>query len=144
MIKQSNMITLCKNSDEFLNITDKLEEVKNCELNKNTLYSYMIGGLHNRRTLAFASHDKGKMNGCLVITLINLHSNLCLNILFVWIDKNYTKLWREYMKFVEEKAKEFKVKRIIVVTKRNAEVIERKFGKFGYKAKYNIVVKEMS
>jgi len=137
------MIKQCKNNDEFLNITDKLEEVRDCELSQNSLYSYMVGGLYNKQTLTFTSHDKDKMNGCLILTLINLHSDLCLNILFVWIDKHHTKLWKEYMEFVEEKAKEFKVKRIIVVTKRNAEVIERKFGKFGYEAKYNVIVKEV-
>ncbi len=138
------MIKQCKNNDEFLNITDKLEEVKDCELSKNTLYGYMVGGLYNNKVFTFTSHDKGRMSGCLILTLINLHSDLCLNILFAWIDKNHTKLWKEYMKFVEEKAEGFKVKKIIVITKRNAEVIERKFGKFGYEAKYNVVMKEMS
>jgi len=137
------MITLCKNSDEFLNIVDKLKEVRGCELSQSSLYSYMVGGLYNKRTLVFASYDKDKMNGCLILTLINLHSDLCLNILFVWIDKNHNKLWKEYMEFVERKAKEFKVKKIIAITKRNAEVIERKFGKFGYKARYNVIVKEV-
>jgi len=137
------MIKQYKDNKIFLEICDKLEEVKDCELSQSSLYGYMIGGLYNKKIFTFASHDKDKMNGCLILTLINLHSDLCLNILFVWIDKHYSKLWKEYMKFVEEKAKELKVKRIITVTKRNAEVIERKFGKFGYEAKYNVIVKEM-
>lgn len=137
------MIKQCKDNKLFLEICDKLEEVRDCELKQSSLYSYMIGSLYNKRTFTFASYDKEKMNGCLILTLIVLHSDLCLNILFVWIDKHYLKLWKEYIKFIDEKAKEFKVKRIMSITKRNAEGIERKFGKYGYKAKYNIIVKEM-
>lgn len=137
------MIKQYKDNKIFLEICDKLKEVRDCELNQNSLYNYMIGGLYNKRTLTFASYDKDKMNGCLVLTLIILNSDLCLNILFVWIDKHYPKLWKEYMEFTEEKAKESKAKRIISITKRNAEAIERKFGKYGYKAKYNVIVKEV-
>lgn len=137
------IIKQCKDNKLFLEICDKLEKVRDCELNQKSLYSYMIGGLYHKRTLTFVSYDKDKMNGCLILTLIELHSDLCLNILFVWIDKNYTKLWKEYIKFIDEKAKEFKVKKIIGITKRSAKVIERKYGKFGYETKYNVFVKEV-
>lgn len=137
------MIKKITDNKTFLEICDKLIEVRDCELSQNSLYKYMVAGLYNNRIFTFASYDKDKMNGCLVLSLVNLNGDLCLNLLFGWIDRKYSKLWSEYMKFVEEKAKEFKVKRIVSVTKRNAEAIERKYGKFGYKAKYNIIVKEM-
>lgn len=138
------MIKLYKDNKTFLEICDKLRYVKDCELKQNTLYTYMIGGLYNKRTFTFASYDEDKMNGCLILTLIEFNADLCLNILFVWIDRHYPKLWKEYMKFIEEKAEEFKVKKIISLTRRNAEAIERKYGKYGYENKYNVIVKEVS
>lgn len=137
MIKQIN------DNKYFLEICDKLEEVRDCELSQSSLYSYMIGSLYNKKIFTFASHDKDKMNGCLILTLVMLHSDLCLNILFVWIDKHYPKLWKEYIEFIDKKAKEFKVKEIIGVTKRSAKLIERKYGKYGYKKIYNVFVKEV-
>lgn len=137
------MIKLYKDNKTFLEICDKLRYVKDCELKQNTLYTYMIGGLYNKRTFTFASYDEYKMNGCLVLTLIKLNFDLCLNILFVWIDRKYPKLWKEYIKFLDKKAKEFKVKRIINITKRNTKAIERKYGKFGYYKKYSVIVKEV-
>ncbi len=131
-------------SKTFLEICDKLKYVKDCELKQDTLYGYMVAGIYNKKIFTFASYDKDRMNGCLILTLIELHSDLCLNILFVWIDRHYPKLWIEYIKFIEEKAKEFKVKRIMSITKRDAKVIERKYGKYGYKKKYNVFIKEMS
>jgi len=137
------MMKQITDSETFLEICDKLNEVKDCELKQNTLYGYMVTGIYNKKVFTFASYDKDKMNGCLILTLIELHSESCLNILFVWIDKHYLKLWREYIKFVDEKAKEFKVKRIMSITKRNVKAIERKYGKYGYEAKYNVFIKEM-
>lgn len=138
------MIKQYENSKTFLDICDKLNEIKDCELNQNSLYNYMIAGIYNRRTFTFASYDKNKMNGCLILTLVNnLNSDLCLNIIFVWIDKHYPRLWREYIKFIEEKSKEFKVRKIIGTTKRSVKAIERKYGKYGYRKTYNVFEKEM-
>ena len=137
------MIKKITDNKTFLEICDKLEEVRDCEINQNTLYNYMIGGLYNKRVFTFASYNKDKMNGCLILTLIKLHQDLCLNLLFVWIDKDYTGLWKKYIEFIDKKAKEFKAKKIVGITKRNAEVIERKFGKYGYKAKYNVIEKKV-
>lgn len=138
MIKQIN------DNKTFLNICGKLEEVRDCELKESALYSYMIGGAYNKRTFTFASYDKDKINGCLILTMgNNLNSDLCLNIIFIWIDKHFPKLWKEYIKFIEIKAKEFKVRKIIGITKRNAKTIEKKYGKYGYKKKYNLFEKEV-
>ena len=137
------MIKQYKDNKIFLEICDKLEEVRNCELSQSSLYGYMIGGLYNKKIFTFASHDKNKMNGCLILTLVVLHSDLCLNILFVWIDKHYPKLSKEYIEFIDKKAKEYEVKEIIGVTKRGAKLIERKYGKYGYKKTYNVFTKEV-
>jgi len=137
------MIKQYKDSKVFLEICDKLKEVKNCELKQSSLYNYMVAGIYNKKVFTFASYDKNRMNGCLVLTLIELSGDLCLNILFIWIDKHYPKLWKEYIKFIDEKAKEFKVKKIAGISKRSAKSIERKYGKYGYHKTYNVFTKEM-
>lgn len=137
------MIKQYKDNKTFLEICDKLEEVKDCELSQSSLYNYMVGGLYNKKVFTFASYDKDKMNGCLVLTLAKLSSDPCLNILFVWIDRHYINLFKEYIKFIDKKAKEFKIKKIIGVSKRSAKLIERKYGKYGYKKTYNVFTKEV-
>ena len=137
------MIKQITDSQTFLEICDKLEEVKDCELKQSTLYNYMIGGLYNKRVFTFASYNKGKINGCIILNLAEFNSDLCLNILFVWIDKHCPQLWKEYIKFIDKKAKEFKVKKIISISKRSAKLIERKYGKYGYKKVYNVFAKEV-
>ena len=137
------MIKKCEDTNIFLEICDKLKEVRDCELEQKSLYNYMIAGLYGKKIFTFTSHDQGKMNGCLILTLVELGSKLCLNVLFVWIDAHYPRLWKEYIAFIDEKAKELKVKRIMGVTKRSAKLVERKCGKYGYKKIYNIFVKEV-
>jgi len=137
------MIKQITDSKTFLEISDKLKEVRDCELKQSSLYNYMIAGIYNKKIFTFASYDKDKMNGCLILTLIELSSDLCLNILFIWIDRHYPKLWKEYIKFIDKKAKEFRIKRIIGITKRSVKVIERKYGKYGYKKTYNVFTKEV-
>ena len=89
-------------------------------------------------------NNKGEMNGCLVLTLIELNQIMGLDILFVWIDVHYPQLFKEYIAFIDKKAKEYKAKRIISITKKSAKLIERKYGKYGYKKVYNIFVKEVN
>ena len=137
------MMKQITDSKIFLNICEKLREVKNCELKENSLYNCMISGLYNKRVFTFASYDKDKMNSCLILTLVELNSDLCLNILFAWIDIHYPKLWKEHIEFIDKKAKEFKAKKIIGITKRNAKVIERKYGKYGYKKTHNVFQKDV-
>ncbi|GAH79201.1 unnamed protein product [marine sediment metagenome] len=137
------MIKQITDSKTFLDISDKLKEVRDCDLKQSSLYNYMVAGIYNKKIFTFASYDKDKMNGCLILTLIELSSDLCLNILFVWIDRHYPKLWEEYIEFIDKKAKEFRVRKIIGITKRSVKVIERKYGKYGYHKLYNVFVKEM-
>ena len=84
------------------------------------------------------------MNGCLVLTLIDLNQIMGLDILFVWLDAHYPILFKEYIAFIDKKAKEYKAKRIISITKKGAKLIERKYGKYGYNKVYNIFVKEVT
>ena len=137
------MIKQYENTKIFLDICEKLKEVKNCELEEKALYGYMVGGLYNKKVFTFASYDKDKMNGCLILTLAQLGSAPCLNVLFVWIDAHYPKLWKEYVEFIDKKAKELKVKKIVGISKRSAKLIERKLGKYGYKKLYNVFAKDV-
>ena len=138
-----NEIYFVSNYEEFMEICDKLKEVKDCELTKEKLFNYMYAGLHNKKTFSFASYD-GEMNGCIVLSVgKNLIDDLAVYVIFIWIDKHSPKLWLKYMKFVEDVAREFKAKKIIGSTKRNAEAIDRKLEKFGYKVTYNVLEKEI-
>lgn len=138
------MIKKVTDNKTFLEICDKLVEVKNCELKQSSLYDFMIAGLYNKKIFTFASHDKGKMNGCLVLSLIKLNIGMSLDVLFVWIDRHYPNLWKEYVQFVDNKVRELKVKRIIIVSRRSEKVIERKLGKYGYHKIYNVFAKDVS
>jgi len=123
----------------LLDITEKLKYVKNCPLSEQSFYFYIWNGIRNKKIFTYASYDNGKMNGCLILSLErDLNPDLILYLIFVWIDKKFPKLWIEYVKFVEEKAKELGAKRILINTKRNAKSIEKKLGKYGYKQKYVI------
>jgi len=137
------MIKQYKDYNIFLEICDKLKEVKDGELSEKSLYGYMTAGIYNKKVFTFASHDKGKMNGCLVLTLVEINQIMGLDILFVWLDAHYPKLFKEYIAFIDKKAKEYKTKRIISITKKSVKLIERKYGKYGYKKVYNIFVKEV-
>lgn len=132
------------NKVDLLDICDKLQYVKNCPLGKQSFYFYIWNGIRNKKIFTYASYENEQMNGCLVLSLErDLNPDLILSLIFVWIDKKYPNLWIEYVKFVEEKAKELGVKRILINTKRNAKAIERKLGKYGYKQKYVIFEKKV-
>ncbi len=139
------MIRQITDNKTFLEICDKLDDVPDCKLTKDKLYTYMIGGAYNKKTFIFASNDdKGKMNGCEIITLNNdLNGDLTLFIIFLWLSPHYCKLWKQYMKFTEKKAKEYKCKKINFVTSRSEKAIDRHLGKYGYKKIYNVIEKEM-
>lgn len=138
------MIKQITDNKTFLDICDKLNEVKDCELNQNSLYNYMVGGLYNKQTFTFVSYDKDKMNGCSVIFINkDIIGELTLFLIFQWIDPHYLKLWKEYMKFIEKKAEEFKVKKISFTTNRSEKAIDRHLGKYGYRKIYNVIEKKI-
>ena len=136
-----NEIYFASTYEEFMEMCNKLEEVKDCELTKEKLFNYMYAGLSNKRTFSFVSYDK-EMNGCIVLTVgKNLIADLAIYVIFIWIDRHYPKLWKKYLDFVENVAKEFKAKKIIGSTKRDG--FGRKLEKFGYKETYRIIEKEI-
>lgn len=137
------MIKEVKDTKTFLEITDKLDFVKDCKLSKSQLYSYMISGEYNKRIFVYASF-KGSMNGCTVLTVNKgITGELTLFVVFLWVSPHYRKLWKDYMKFIENKAKEFKCKKISFTTNRSEKAIERQIGKYGYYKAYNVIEKRM-
>ena len=138
------MITLCKDSNEFLNITDKLKEVKGARLTQKILYNYMISGLYTDKVFTFVSYNKGRMNGCLVLFLTKDQiGELKLVLLFVWVDAHYPKLLEEFINIAIKKAQELRVKKISFITNRNKKVIDRRVNKFGFNKTCSIWEKEM-
>jgi len=138
------MIKQITDSKTFLDIVDKLGDVPDCKLSKKSLYTYMIAGIYNEKTLTFASYDKDKMTGCSAITIDNdISGNLTLFVVFLWVNPNYRKLWKDYMKHIENKAKEYKAVKISFTTARNEKAIDRQMGRYGYKKKYIVIEKEV-
>jgi len=138
-----------KDKDKLREICDKIKYVKDCPIDEQSFYFHLYGGMITGKILVFVNYENGKMNGkmngCLVLELgKDLSPDLILSLVFVWIDKKHTKLWKEFVKFTEEKAKELKANRILINTKRNVKAIERRLNKYGYSAKYTIFEKEVN
>jgi len=128
----------------FMNICDKLDDVPDCKLNKKSLYSFMIAGEYNLQTFVYASYDDNKMNGCSVLHLTgDMTGSSVLIVIFQWLDPHYRKLWKDYMRFIEGKAKEYHCQKISFTTSRSKKAIDRQMGEYGYKKVYNVIEKEV-
>jgi len=128
------MIKLCENSDEFLNICEKLKEVKGARLTGKILYTSMIAGLYDKRVFTYVSNDNDKMNGSLVLLLTRDQiGELTLVLFFVWIDVHCPNLHKEFIEIATQKAKELEAEKISILTNRNEKVIARRMGKYGFK-----------
>lgn len=133
-----------KDKDRLKEICQKLKYVKDCPINGESFYFRLYAGILTGKIFVYASYNDGEMNGCLILSLgKDLSPDLILSLVFVWIDKHSPKLWIEYVKFAEKKAKELGVNRILINTKRNAKAIERKLNKYGYIQKYVTFEKEV-
>ena len=127
------MITLCKDSDNFLDICEKLKEVKGVRLTGKILYTSMIAGLYNNQVFTYVSHDDDRMNGCLILLFTKDQlGELTLVLFFVWIDAHYPNLHKEFIEIATQKAKELKAEKMSILTNRNEKVIARKMGKYGF------------
>lgn len=136
------MIKQTFNNDIFLNICEKLKEVKNCKLSANALYTYMLSGRYNKDTFSYVSYDNETMNGCLVLKLFkDNEGNTALLMLFIWIDTHYPKLLKEFIELGTNKAKEIKAVKIYFIANRNEKAIERRTG---FKKAYSTYVKEVN
>jgi len=138
------MIILCEDSNEFLNICDKLQEVKGARLTQKILYNYMISGLYNKCVFTYVSFDKDEMNGCLVLLYMkDLVNEATLNLLFIWVNAHYPNLLEEFIDIAVKKAKELQVKKIAFITNRNEKVINKRVGKFEFYKICSIFEKEV-
>jgi len=140
-----NEIYFASTYEDFMEMCEKVKEVKDCELTKEKLFNYMYAGLQNKRTFSFVSYGEDeKMNSCFVISIgKNIIDDLALYVIFVWIDAHYPKLWQKYIEFVDKVAKQFKVEKIIGSTKINSEAYMKRLEKYGYKKTYNIIEKNV-
>ena len=135
-------INLSLDTDDFLKVCDKLKETKDCRLKENRLFGYMIAGKFNENVFTYVSYDKDKMNGCVILTLTrDMVGDLTLYIIYMFIDRHYPTLSMDYMKFIEQKAKELKADKISFTTHRKPEAVVRKYGKYGYKHRCSVIEK---
>jgi len=131
------MIKQTFNYNLFLEITDKLKEVKDCKLNTTTLYAYMVSD----NVFTYVSYDNKIMNGCLVLKrFIDNEGNKALLMLFVWIDPHYPKLHKDFIKLANDKAKEVKAVKMYFIANRNEKAIERRTG---FRKAYTTYVKDV-
>ena len=139
------MIKQTLDNDVFLEICDKLREVKNCKITANLLYGYMISGQISKDVLTLVSYDKDKMNGCVVaeISRDEYNGDLILFMMFIWINAHFPKLLQEFIEFTNNKAKELNIKQIVFATDRNEKIIERRIGKHGFKKFCSVFKKDV-
>ena len=118
------MIKQTFDSNLFMNICEKLKEVKDCKLSANRLYAYMVSD----NTFTYISDDK-EMNGCLVLKqFYDNEGNKALLMIFIWIDPHYPRLIKDFIKLADDKAREIKAVKIYFVANRNEKAIERRTG----------------
>jgi len=139
------MIKQCQdNHDVFLEICDKLREVKSCKITANLLYGYMISGQINKDVLTLVSYDEDKMNGCGVAEISRDElGNKILFMMFIWIDPHFPKLLQEFIEYTNNKAKELDIKKMVFATDRDEKIIERRMGKFGFSKKCSVYEKDV-
>ena len=131
------MIKQTFNHNHYLEICDKLKEVKECRLTANALYAYML----SEDVFTYVSHDNKMMNGCLVLKrFIDNEGKKALLMLFVWIDPHYPKLHKDFLELGDKKAKQLKAVRIYLIANRNEKAIERRTG---FKKAYSTFIKEV-
>jgi len=94
------MIKQCQDNNVFLEILDKLKEVKNCKITSNTLYTYMISEQIDKSAMTLVSYDKDIMNGCVVLKIIKDDiRELSFFMTFIWIDAHFPNLMKEFLDF---------------------------------------------
>ena len=130
------MIKQTFDSNLFMNICEKLKEVKDCKLSANRLYAYMVSD----NTFTYISDDK-EMNGCLVLKqFYDNEGNKALLMIFIWIDPHYPRLIKDFIKLADDKAREIKAVKIYFVANRNEKAIERRTG---FKKAFSTFVKDV-
>lgn len=103
----------------------------------------MLAGLYDQKIFTYADYDQ-QLNGCTVFTVQeDIKKDTIIHIIFLWIDKHYPKLLKQFQDIVDKKAKEFQVKRICFTVKDDNKAVERKANKDGYKKVYYIYQKEV-
>lgn len=138
------MIKECKDTKVFLEILDKLKYVKNSRITPNVLYTYMISGEINNSAMTLVSHDKGIMNGCLVLKIFrDGYGELCFFMTFIWIDAHYPKLLKEFIDYANNRGKELNIKKAIFSTGRKESIVERRMNKYGFKKEYSTYIKKV-
>lgn len=138
------MAKICEVNDveSFIAICGKIKEVRECLTKESDFLDYLVSGKYSKSVFSFISYDDNeKMNGCLILSKGKDFSGDFLFITFIWIDKHSPKLWLKFVRTWEDKAREIGVKRIVISTKRDTKVIERKLGKYDYEKKYNVFEK---
>lgn len=137
-------IYITKDNNDFLKVCDKIEETRDCRIKEDRLYIYMTSGLFDDRTMTCVSYDGDKMNGCAILILSeDIVGDLTLFVLYMFIDRHYPDLCLEYIKFIENKARELRANKISFTTHRNPKAVVRKYGKYGYQHRCSIIEKRI-
>ena len=140
------MINLCLDEHYFLEICDKLNlpKLKDIPLTQSRLYELMIAGLYNKSILTYISIENDKLNGCLILAILNnILGEKIISMIFIWIDPHYPDLHKKFIDMTIGKAKESGADKISFQTNREEKVIKRKMSKYGFNKSFSVYEKNL-
>jgi hypothetical protein len=130
--------------NELLEVCNRIKETRDCRISEKVLLRLMGAGNITDRVRTFVSYDQDKMTGCAVLLLQeDLTGDMTLFLIYMYIDKHYPLLTEQYIKLIEEKAKEMKADKISFTTHRNPKAVIRKYGKYGYYHRCSVIDKKI-
>jgi hypothetical protein len=128
--------------DDFFRVCDKIKETNDCRIKESILLEIMALGRINDNIMTFVNYEHNKMNGCIVLALQkDITGDMTLSVIYMFVDRHYPDLTREFIKLVEEKAVELKADKIMFTTHRDPKAIIRKYGDAGYQHRCSVIEK---
>jgi len=130
------MIKQVKDIDSFYMICEQLNKVENKQMNSDTLFFNMA---YNPEIITYMSYDNQVPTGCAVIRdTLDVTGHRVFFILFQWRDAHYPKLKYEFTQFLNDRAKELSVRKLVFTNSRNEDLVTRATRGLGFKKVYSV------
>lgn len=133
-------IFITRNTDHLIEIANKTKEMKNKQLEPAGFLKHMLVGVKDNRTIVLRSPEKGKMDSCIVMTIIKEFSKVILWIDFVWTDPENKKIGDKLMKAVDDTANTLEADSIQGRMTRGMRGAKKKYG---FKKVYEVISKSI-
>ena len=141
-MKKIGELYLTYQPDDLQKICEKVKETEE-SANIKRFYGFMLSGLWNYRIMNFVQYNaKEELVACGVLGVVEtpMGNESVLYIHFAWIDAHYPDYWKTGLKFIEDVAKNLKIRKIMASTTRLPEAFIRKFK---FKKSYCVLEKEV-